>query len=343
MNAPSPRLLLATLTCALSVPVAAAAAPEGDVGLKRLAEALRSDEAAALRLVWTAFSPSASPDWRLRVEAGRAALFRCASDCQPVGAPLLLSPGDRAQLVSRLRAAELNNLHDGDSATAPDRSLAVAVAGTTIGEWRLPRSDWPTPPDGYGVADLLDDLQKRIARAAEERTPLPIPATLAELAALRLQLRVQPRIRPGGLIVVEQGKLHVTPEEGSLPRSPRPRPLTRSLSAQEQELLLKYLQAARLDDLDAVVPKRAQPAIGDDDGRVATLHLLPSDATAGDVRAQASRHQPRGYERYLADLLRSPSAQLVELLLSFLVTDFSEGTAKAPPAPSDREAARRPR
>jgi len=320
----------------VSAPGFGVAGPAGGAALKRLGEVLAGDKTEPLRLTWTSGAPGAAPFRRLRIESGRAALERCADSCQLLGASLELSPGERAQLLSGLRAASLGSLRDSELAAAADRQLELAVAGASVGEWRLPRSDWPAPPGGYGLADFLDDFAQRIERTATARPLVPIPATVAELRAVRLQLRVQPRVRPGGLLVIEQGRLRITPEEGSLARVPRPRPLERPLSAEEEERLLGAISAARLEALDGLVEKRAQPAIGDDDGRVATLHLFLEGAAFG-------QYQPRGYERYVADLLRSPAAPLLQQLLGWLVTNFAEGKAGAPPRPSGPAAARRGR
>jgi hypothetical protein len=312
--------------------------------MERLSETLRSGEAAALRLTWTSGGPSATAKKKLQIETGQAALLRCDPSCQPVGAPLKLSVGEQSQLVSRLRAAGLSGLRDGESEA--DRELEVGVGAESPLRWRLPRADWPAPPDGYGLADYLDELGQRIERAAAVRAPVPLPRSVEELRRVRLQLRVEPRNRPGGLLYIEQGKLHVTPEEGSLPRTPRPRPYERPLTEAEEARLLSALQAARLDELDGIVPKRGQPAIGDTDGRLVRLHLMPTDALPGgkvpatSKPAEKSLYQPRGHERYVADLLRSPAAPLVQELFGYLVNEFSEGKAAAPPAPSARGAAR---
>lgn len=337
--APSRRALLcfSFFFTAVTFPVAfpVAAAPEGAAALQRLNGALVGEQVDALRIVWTGGVPGGGAYRRLRIESGRASLERCDASCQPVGAPLKLSGGERAQLISRLRSAELGSLRDSEQG-APDRQLEVELAGAPIGQWKVARADWPTPPDGYGVADYLDDLGKRIEKGAAARPAVAVPATVAELAGLRLQLRVQPRNRAGGLVVVEAGKLRVTPEEGSLARTPRPRPFERALSSDEQTQLIANLKAARLDELDGLVPKRAQPAIGDEDGRLATLHLMPSDGAA-------ATGQPRGYERYMADLGRSPASALVGQLVGFLVTESAQRaaqTAAAPRSPSGRGAVR---
>lgn len=321
-----------SLAFSLATAASAVAAPESPAALGRLNQALVKEQADALRVVWTQGSSGAGSYRRLRIESGKAALERCEASCQPVGAGLTLSGGERAQLISRLRGAELGTLRDSEQ-DAPDRQLEVAVAGTAIGAWKVSRAEWPSPPDGYGVADFLDDLSKRIEKGASARPAVAVPSSPAELQGVRLQLRVQPRSRAGGLVVVEAGRLRVTPEEGSLPRSPRPRPFERALTTEEQGQLVAGLQAARLDELDGLVPKRGQPAIGDEDGRLATLHLMPADS------GTTTTGQPRGYERYLADLSRSPAGGLLGQLLGFLVTESAQRasqTAAAPRSPSGR-------
>ena len=160
---------------------------------------------------------------RLQIEAGQATLWHCAGSCQPVGKPLDLSAGERAQLMSRLRGSDLLSLQKGEGvAAAGDRTLELFIGGRVVGEWQLPRAEWPVPPDGYGVADYLDDVGRRIEVAAAARQPLAIPQNVADLAHVRLQLKVQPRRRPGGTVQIEQGTLRVLPEEGQVPRDPPP-------------------------------------------------------------------------------------------------------------------------
>jgi hypothetical protein len=310
---------------------------------ERLAEALQAGPADALRLTW-AIGRSDEAHHRLLVEGGRASLLACSDPaaCQPLGTAVALSAGQRAQLMSVLRAADLPHLRsaDPDSLAAADRALEVTLEspGASPGEpprqpahgrWQLPRSEWPLPPppDGYGVAEFLDELARTVRKAAQVRPPVPVPTTVSELQAVRLQLRLTPRTRPGGLVTIENGLVHVTPAEGSLPRLPLPRPFERPLAPGEQEALLQVLQAAQLDKLDEVVPKRATPAIGDDDGRLAALHLIPQGK-------QPLRLEPRGIERYLSDLMRSPARPLCEKLVELLLTPPA---ASARPARSARQ------
>jgi hypothetical protein len=278
---------------------------------KALTEALRDDSATSLRLTWTL-----GPGQRLEIDAGSAALLRCGdgepSACTAVGTTLSLSAGERAQLVSRLRASELAGLHSSEAAQESDRALGLSSGARALGSWRLPRADWPTPPDGYGLPDYLDDLGRRIKQASEARKPVAVPRTVDELRALRVQVKLEPRRRPGGLLVIEGGTLRLQPQEGFVPRSPAPRPTGRPLLPAEEQQLLLQLQAAQLETLEAQVEKRAEPAIGDDDGRLLTLHLMPAE------HSPAALGQPRGLQRYVADLRRSPAAPLVDLLVSWL-------------------------
>lgn len=343
---PSRFWLLSIPGLALLAPLAASAAPESASAYKQLSSALSSEQAEAIKVTWTRGAPTDGTYSRLRIESGRAALERCEPGCAAVGTPLTLSSGEKSQLISRLRGADLASLRDSDPSLPVDRQLELAVSGAAVGQWRVPRAEWPTPPDGYGLADYLDDLGKRIERGAQTRPLLPIPTTPSELRGVSLKLHLHPRLRPGGTVVVENGRLRVTPEEGSVARTPRPRPFERPLGSDEEERLVGMLLAARLDEIDAAVPKRAQPAIGDDDGRIATLHLLPLDGAAKDQKSKPV--QPRGYERYLADLQRSTAGPLLQQLVTWLVSDLSEGqqagpgTAAGKPAPSGRAASPRP-
>ena len=90
-------------------------------------------------------------------------------------------------------------------------------------------------------------------------------------------------------------------------------------------------------------PRRAQPAIGDDDGRLATLHLLPAEREAAPVAgrkpgsgtsapvapqaAAPAAEQPRGLKRYVADLQRSAAAPLISQLVSMLTAQASTAGA----------------
>ena len=292
-------------------------AQDGVAG-RGLADALRDDTAAQLELHWTT-----GKGQDLHVVSGVATLKSCdeASRCTALGSSLTLSAGQRTQLVSRLRASELFGLHSSEATTTSDRTLLLRYSNRALGSWRLPRADWPTPPDGVGLADYLDDLGRSIEQAAQARKPIAVPQTVEALRALRLQVRIDPHRRHGGQLLLEEGMLRVTPEEGFVPRSPPLRPFVRRLSPTEEQELLSVLQQARLDDLDRLVEKREQPAIGDSDTRILTLHLLPSEKSATD------RGQPRGIRRYLADLERSPFAPLVQKLVAWL----SEPAASSAP------------
>ena len=334
----------------------AAAAAELTAGAApRLAEALQRGQAAALALTWTMGREGEAVD-KLHIDGGSASLQHCAaSGCAAVGSPLTLTAGQGGQLLSVLRAAELTRLRSAEvgERAAADRRLELRLAGgpgaAPLGLWQLDRADWPTPPDGYGPAEFLDELARQLRQSAKIRQPVPIPTTVAELQELRVQLRLTPRTRPGGLVTIEHGLVRVAPAEGSLPRSPLPRPFERPLTQGEEEQLLGALQAAQLDKLDQVVPRRTAPAIGDDDGRLVTLHLWRAEPAAarevgpaGPARPTGKRgpspelapgpktaptaptelrFEPRGIERYLADLLRSPAQPLCQKLVGLLLAD----------------------
>lgn len=331
---------------------AAAAAELASGAAPRLAEALQRGQATAFALTWTMGREGEAVD-KLRIDGGSASLQHCeASGCAAVGAPLTLTAGQGGQLLSVLRAAELPRLRSAEvgARAAADRRLELGLAGgpgAALGLWQLDRAEWPTPPDGYGAADFLDELARTLRQSAKTRQPVPIPTTVAELQELRVQLRLTPRSRPGGLLTIEHGLVHVAPAEGSLPRSPLPRPFERPLTPSEAEQLVSALQAAQLDKLDQVVPRRAAPAIGDDDGRLVTLHLWRAEPAAvkdavptGRARPTAKREpvsapgpktippapaeqrfEPRGIERYLADLLRSPAQPLCQKLVELLLAE----------------------
>lgn len=313
------------LAGAALAPVAARASG----GAAAIQGALQAGDADALTLTWTRGRPDAVHT-ELRIAAGKAVLRRCTAggagaSCTEVGTSQALSGGQKEQLLSGLRAAGFATLRtsDADAVALADRGLEVAVRGAPAGTWQLPRGEWPAPPDGYGAAEFLDDLGTRIEQAASARQPVAVPRTLDELQRVRVQLRLSPRRSPGGVVVVERGTAQVTPEEGSLPRVPRPRPFSRALTPGEQAELLAALQAAGLETLDTQVPRRAQPAVDDADGRVATLHLLPLDG-----EADKGAPLPRGCERYLADFQRSPAAPLLNQLVGW-VTSPPPATGKA--------------
>lgn len=333
-------------------PAAAAELPAAVA--QRLTTVLQSGQVDALKLVWT-MGRQAEAHEQLQLDHGRATLQRCAPQteaaaapsCQAVGTPLVLTPGQREQLISALRSADLPHLRsaDADARATVDRGLELLNPDSTtpLSRWQLSRSDWPTPPDGYGLAEFFDELGRKLKQTATARQPVPIPTTVAELDALRVQLRLTPRTRPGGLVTIEHGLVRVTPTEGSLPRSPPPRPWERPLSASEGEQLVSALQAAHLDELDQRVPKRAAPAIGDDDGRLATLHLLRAEPVLATLpqgskaerelsrelpATDTVRVEPRGIERYLTDLMRSSAQPLCQKLVALLLADPPTGVAR---------------
>ncbi len=184
---------------------------------------------------------------------------------------------------------------------------------------------------------MLDDLILKIVQASSVRPVVAVPRTIEELASVKVQLAVTANKQPGGLLSIEHGTLSITPEEGSLARQPRPKASSRILSAAEQTQLLTALQSLDLDRLEESIPARARPAIGDDDGRLATLHFLPaspigqpiakvaqrggvtSAKPAGPPATLAVQRQPRGLKRYMADWVRSPGEPALRLLSSWLL------------------------
>jgi hypothetical protein len=274
----------------------------------------------------------------LEKDQGSAELSSCPASaaappsCQKVAPPLTLTAGQRDRLLSGLRSANVATLRGlpREQAGRADRALVLRAQGAQVGAWALPRADWPAAADDGGLAGFLDELAERIDRAAAARRPLPVPRTLAELDGVRLKLHLLPARAPGGVLLIERGVASVTPEEGLKARRPPPAPWQRPLSEEERERLLRNLQAADLDHLEEAVPARAAAAIGDTDGRVATLHLLPPEgAAAGGKGAQG---QPRGLRRFLADLQRSPAQALLDQLVQLV---------EVPPAPAKQ--GKRPR
>ncbi|MFO0576774.1 MAG: hypothetical protein U1A78_22450 [Polyangia bacterium] len=336
---PLGRLVLVLVPLGLALLAPRSGRCEGNpAGLARLRAVLAAGQAGALRLAWTQGADGAVK--RLLIEGGQARLERCAPDCAQVGAPHPLTAGEQAVILSGLRSLELDSLRSSDEAALADRTLELAVAGTEVGRWQRARSDWPAPPSpsGEGLQPALDELLGRIERAASARRPVAIPQTAAELSGLRLKLQLSPSRQPGGLVIVEAGRVHVIPEEGSLARVPRPREHERPLAPEEEARILAGLKAIDWERIDTQVPRRAQPAIGDDDGRLATLHLLPAEREAapaagrklgsgGSTPAQQAAEQPRGLKRYVADLQRSAAAPLISQLVSMLTAQASTAGA----------------
>ena len=275
---------------------------------------------------------------QLRIDSGVAKVERCSPACQPVGRPLTLTSGQKEQILSGLRSANLVSLRSSDEAEmAADRELTLPLPARSPLRVALPRSEWPTAADGQGVAGVLDDLILKIVQASSVRPVVAVPRTIEELASVKVQLAVTANKQPGGLLSIEHGTLSITPEEGSLARQPRPKASSRLLSAAEQMQLLTALQSLDLDRLEESIPARARPAIGDDDGRLATLHLLPaspigqpiakvaqrggltSAKPAGPPATLAVQKQPRGLKRYMADWVRSPGEPALRLLSSWLL------------------------
>lgn len=306
----------------------------------RLSAVLSQQRTEALTLTWTQGRAEA-PQRVLKIEGGKAQLQLCRPDCVAVGASVVLTSGQRGRLESGLRSVGLGSLRtaDPEARAAADRALDLQVDGRPAGLWQLQRADWPTPSgaDDGGLAGYLDELTGTLLQAAQARPLTAIPTSVAQLHSTRVQLRVLPTSLPGGLLVIEHGVLRVEPAEGSLPRSPRPQKWQRALAPAEQEQLLAALQAAGLEALEASVPRRAAPAIGDADGRLALLHLMSAPLEGGTKPGPAARkgkqargasppvavapepkEQPRGLQRYVADLSRSTAAPLLKQLLGYL-------------------------
>lgn len=287
-------------------------------GLQGLRAALSAGRAEEIGLTWTQGPPGAGETLRLTIKDARARLARCAGEgrCSDVGPGLVLTPGQRERLLSGLRAAGLSSLRSADTGVPTDRSLVLSCGAERAGAWSLPRGEWPVPAggDSEGLAAFLDELVADRAHAAAARPPVPVPRTPEELSQLTLKFRLRPRTLPGGVLTIEHGVASAAPEEGSVPRAPRPAPWQHALSPAEQAQLVAVLGAAQFDRLEDAVPRRAAPAIGDDDGRLATVHLFPP--LAGPL----SGTEPRGYQRFLQDLLRSPARALVEQLLALLTS-----------------------
>lgn len=298
-------------------------------GLARLQPALVAGQSEALSLTWTQGAEGEGTSRLvLSVQGDKARAQRCAPSCTEVGSPITLTSGEKGLIVSGLRALDLASLRSAEEAALADRTLELQVAGADVGRWQRARSDWPTPASGDGLQQTLDELLARIQRAAVARKPVPIPKTGAELAGLRLKFAVSPNKRPGGILLVEHGRVHVIPEEGSLARVPRPREFERPLSPEEESQILRTLQAVDWERIEEQVPRRALPAIGDEDGRLATLHLMRAEPEAAGSAAPSSaadrESQPRGLKRYVADLQRSSAEALIGQLLSLLVATPSE-------------------
>ncbi len=315
------------------------AAQADPAGMQQLRAALLAGRADALEVTWTQGLPGTEQQ-RLQIRGGKAQLSRCAPSgpCSDPGAPLVLTAGQRERLLSGLRAAGLQDLRSAGPADekSADRALVVVAEGARAGQWQLPRQAWPAPAggDSDGLAAFLDELALRLRRAQAARPPVPIPRTAQDLMQLTLKLRVTPRARPGGVLVVEHGVAHITPEEGTEARVPRPGPWQHQLDAGEVDQLLQAIQAADWEKLEAEVPRREAAAIGDSDGRLCTLHLLPvldEGAPAGQAGDKVA-YEPRGLSRFVADLQRSPAAPLIDQLLRMLTTPPPRARGSRPPA-----------
>lgn len=302
--------ILFTWALTLAAPGTLLAAPT----LQALQESLVRGQADGLSLsmTWEIGLPGA-PRRALQIslDGGSAELAGCP--------PLTLTAGQRDRLLSGLRSANVATLRGlpREQTGRADRTLTLRARGAQVGAWTLPRADWPAAADDGGLAAFLDELAERIERGAAARRPLPVPRTLAELDGVRLKLHLAPARAPGGVLLIERGVASVTPEEGLKARHPPPAPWQRPLSEEERERLLRGLQAAGLDHLEEAVPARAAAAIGDTDGRVATLHLLPPEEGGGGG-GRGVQGQPRGLKRFLADLQRSPAQPLIDQLVQLV-------------------------
>ncbi len=285
-------------------------------GMQQLKGALAQGRAEGLVVTWT-LGLIGTEKQRLVIREGLAQVAHCpAASCTDAGAASRLTAGQRDRLLSGLRAAGLSSLRGAGPGqiASVDRELRVKAGGNQAGQWSLPRAEWPAPPggDSEGLAAFLDGLYRDLSSAASARHPVPVPRSPADLLELTLKLRLVPRTRPGGVVLIEHGVVSVTPEEGTLPRVPVPVPWQRPLSTEEQARLIEALGAADLYQLEGQVPRREAPAIGDEDGRLATLHLLPLPG------GRMESFQPWGCRRFLQDLLRSPAAPLAEQLVALL-------------------------
>lgn len=271
----------------------------------------------------------------LSLDAGVAKVERCDAACQPLGSALTLTSGQKEQLLSGLRSARLTSLRSGpDAELTADRALWLSIPGRVPLAISLSRSDWPVSADGSGVASVLDDLMRQIVQKSSARPLVDVPRSIEDLAKVTVQLTVSTSKHPGGLLRIDHGTLSITPEEGSLARQPRPKSMTRILTMEEQTQLVSALQSLDFDRLESSIPVRARPAIGDEDGRVVTLHLLPSAplqvakiklaqtrGKLGKVKLQpvTEDRQPRGLRRYMADFVRSPAEPALRLLAGWLL------------------------
>ncbi len=284
---------------------------------------------------------------QLRISEGTAQAERCSPDCTPLGKPLPLTSGQKEQILSGLRSAGLESLRSTEEAEmTADRELSLLLPGQKPLRIARPRMDWPGSQDGQGIATTLDELLRSLVQKSAQRAQLSLPQSLEELAELRLMLSVSTSKQPGGQLTIEHQTLTITPEEGSLPRTPRPRPSSRLLTAAEQAQLVKALQGLDFDRLEAAIPQRARPAVGDDDGRLLQLHVLAASAVPSPAAKVAQRggavaqspvakpaaappKQPRGLRRYVADWVRSPAGPAVRLLGSWLQLNLP-----TPPSPA---------
>lgn len=299
-----------------------------------LQDLLRPGAMDSLKLSWRK-GQADSDRLVLQLDAGVAKVERCDAACQPLGQALTLTSGQKEQLLSGLRSASVASLRSGqDAELTADRALSLVMPGRAPVVVSLSRSDWPTSSDGQGIASMLDDLILQIVQKSSARPLVDVPRTVADLANVTVQLTVSTSKHPGGLLRIDHGTLSITPEEGSLARQPRPKPVTRILSAEEQQQLVSALQSLDFERLESAIPVRTRPAIGDEDGRVVTLHLLPSAplqstksklaqtrGTLGTLKRAPVKEarQARGLRRYMADFVRSDAEPALRLLSGWLL------------------------
>lgn len=355
--------LFALVPLASLLPLTAQAQPRP--AYAPLLQQLRAGQCAGLTLTWTRGpaglqrGPLQHLTLRCDARGASATLTTCATakdDACQAGAAQPLSTGQHERLLSTLRAldpAALSRLPPNPDGADRRLRLHSEPPGAAYREaWLLPRQDWPTPtgtsPD-LTLAAWLDEHSDALARAGRQRPPVAVPASVAELAQVRLQLRLVPgdtlhsegpvknplgtvAPRRTGVLVVEGGayQLRLDPPPGGLAAVARPDaaptrggPLTQA----QQEELVRALQRADLPALEQRVPRREGPALDDRDGRLATLSLFPLGGGSA----------PRVLSRYVADLTASSAAPLLGQLLAL----FAPAPAPAPGGPDGR--ARAPR
>lgn len=286
--------------------------------------ALRNESADALSLVWRQ-GKAIDPHVELRIDKGAAALFRCDKECVPVGSQTALTPGQKEQLLSGLRALRPTELRSSDEPEQADREIHVFVPAYKPVRLALSVGDFPADASGESLAVTLDEQIRKLFAQSQARPKVTFPHSVAELDELRLLFVVTANQKPGGTLLLEHGVLTITPEEGSIPRKPRKKTEKTTLTENQKGELVKVLSPLDFDQLERAIPQRAEPAIGDTDARVIALHLQTASAVPPKnnevkkpVPPSPSLKQPRGLRRYAADVVRSPAAQAVALLGQYL-------------------------